>query len=51
MTWKEGFLKYKSMYQKRKTTSTQQVNVEKLKRQLRIEILGDLRHILEAQGI
>jgi hypothetical protein len=39
------------MYQKRKMTSTPQVDVEELKRQLRREILGDLRHILDASGI
>jgi hypothetical protein len=32
MTWKEGFLEYKSMYRKRKTASTPQVDVEELKR-------------------
>jgi hypothetical protein len=51
LTWKEGFLKHKSMHQKWKTTSTLHVDVEKLKRQLRREVLGDLRPILEAQGI
>jgi hypothetical protein len=39
------------MYQKRKMTSTPQVDVEELKGQLRREVLGDLRPILEAQGI
>jgi hypothetical protein len=39
------------MYRKRKTTSTPHVDVEELKRQLRSEVLGDLRPILEAQGI
>jgi hypothetical protein len=39
------------MYQKRKMTSTPHVNVEEPKRQLRREVLGDLRPILEAQGI
>jgi hypothetical protein len=51
VTWKEGFLEHKSMYQKRKTTSTPQVDMEELKRQLRREVLGDLRPILEASGI
>jgi hypothetical protein len=32
-------------------TSTPQVNVEELKRQLKRELLGDLKAILEAQGI
>jgi hypothetical protein len=39
------------MYQKRKMTSTPQVDVEELKIQLRREVLGYLRPILEAQGI
>jgi hypothetical protein len=51
MTWKEGFLEHKSMYLKRKMTSTPQVDVEELTRQLRREVLGDLRPILEASGI
>jgi hypothetical protein len=32
-------------------TSTPHVDMEELKRQLRREVLGDLRPILEAQGI
>jgi hypothetical protein len=39
------------MYRKWKTISTPQVDVEELKRHMRREVLGDLRHILEAQGI
>jgi hypothetical protein len=39
------------MYQKQKMTSTPKVDVEELKRQLRREALGDLRPILEVQGI
>jgi hypothetical protein len=39
------------MYQKQKMTSTPQVDVEELKRQLRREVLRDLRPILEVQGI
>jgi hypothetical protein len=48
LNWKEGFLEHKSMYQKQKMTSTLKVDVEELKRQLRREVLGDLRPILEA---
>jgi hypothetical protein len=47
MTRKEGFLEHKSMYQKRKMTSTPQVDVEELRR----EILEDLWPILEASDI
>jgi hypothetical protein len=39
------------MYQKRKTTSTPQVDVAEVKRQLKRKLLGDLKPILEAQGI
>jgi hypothetical protein len=39
------------MYQKLKMLSTPHVDVEDLKRHLRREVLGDLRPILEAQGI
>jgi hypothetical protein len=39
------------MYQKWKMTLTSQVDVEELKRQLRREVLGDLRHILKDSGI
>jgi hypothetical protein len=39
------------MYRKRKMTLTPQVDMQKLKRQLRREVLGDLRPILEASGI
>jgi hypothetical protein len=39
------------MYWKQKMTSTSQVDMEELKRQLRREVLGDLRPILEASGI
>jgi hypothetical protein len=51
MTWKEGFSEHKSMYRKRKMTLTPQVDVDELKRQLRREVLRDLRPILEASGI
>jgi hypothetical protein len=36
------------MYRKRKMTSTPHVDMEELKRQLRREVLEDLRSILEA---
>jgi hypothetical protein len=39
------------MYQKWKMTSTPDVDVEELKRQLRREVLGDVRLILETLGI
>jgi hypothetical protein len=39
------------MYRKWKMSSTPHVGVEELKRQLKRELLGDLKPILEAQGI
>jgi hypothetical protein len=39
------------MYRKRKMTSTPQVDIEELKRQLRREVLVDLRPILKASCI
>jgi hypothetical protein len=51
VTWKEGFLQHKSMYWKWKMTSTSHVDVEELKRWLRMEVLGDLRPILGASCI
>jgi hypothetical protein len=39
------------MYWKWKMISTPHVDMEELKRQLRREVLGNLRPILEAQGI
>jgi hypothetical protein len=51
LTCKENFLKHKSMHQKQKMTSTPHVDVAELKRQLRREVLGDMRPILEIQGI
>jgi hypothetical protein len=39
------------MYRKQKMTSTSQVDVEELERQLKRELLGDLKPILEVQGI
>jgi hypothetical protein len=51
LTWKKDFPEHKSIYQKQKTISTPQVDVEELKKQLKRELLGDLKPILEAQGI
>jgi hypothetical protein len=51
LTRKEGFPKHKSIYRKQKTTSTSQVDMTELKRQLRRELLEYLKPILESQGI
>jgi hypothetical protein len=51
LTWKEGFLAHKSSYQKRKIVSSATVDIEEIKRQVRIQLLGDLRLIFESQGL
>jgi hypothetical protein len=51
MTLKEGFPEHKSIYRRWRMTLTPQVDVEELKIQLRREVLGDLRPILEPLGI
>jgi hypothetical protein len=51
LTWKEGFLEHKSSYGKQKMTSSPTVDMEELKRQLRRELIGDLKPIFESQGI
>jgi hypothetical protein len=48
LTKKEGLPEHKSSYWKKKTTSTPRVDMEDLKRQLRRELLGDLKPILES---
>jgi hypothetical protein len=48
LTWRESFLEHKSTYQKQKMTSTPQVGVEELKRQLGRELLRDLKPIMES---
>jgi hypothetical protein len=51
VTWKEGFYNKNLCTGSEKTTSTPQVDVEERKRQLRREVIGDLRPTLEAWGI
>jgi hypothetical protein len=49
--WKEGFPAHKSSYQKRKMVSSATVDIKELRRQVRIQLLGDLRPIFESQGL
>jgi hypothetical protein len=51
LTWKEGFSAHKSSYQKRKMVSSAMVDIEEIKRQVKIQLLGDLRPIFESQGL
>jgi hypothetical protein len=48
LTWKDGFPAHKSSYQKRKTVSSATVDIEEIKQQVRIQLLGDLRPIFES---
>jgi hypothetical protein len=51
LTWKEGFPTHKSSYRKQKMVSSAIVDIEEIKRQVRIQLLGDLRLIFESQGL
>jgi hypothetical protein len=51
LTWKEGFSAHKSSYRKRKIVSSVTVDIEEIERQVRIQLLGDLRPIFESQGL
>jgi hypothetical protein len=51
LTWKGGFLAHKSRYQKWKMVSSATVDIEEIKWQVRIQLLGDLRPIFESQGL
>jgi hypothetical protein len=51
VTWKEGFPAHKSSYRKRKMVSSATVDIEEIKRQVRIQLLGDLGLIFESQGL
>jgi hypothetical protein len=51
LMWKEGFSAHKSSCRKRKMVSSVMVDIEEIKRQVRIKLLGDLRPIFESQGL
>jgi hypothetical protein len=51
LTWKEGFPAHKSSYRKQKMVSSATVDIEEIKRQVTIQLLGDLRLIFESQGL
>jgi hypothetical protein len=51
LAWKEGFLAHKSSYRKQKMVSSATIDIEEIKRQVRIQLLGDLRPIFESQGL
>jgi hypothetical protein len=51
LTWNEGFLAHKSSYQKWKMVSSAMVDIEEIKRQVRIHLLGHLGPIFESQGL
>jgi hypothetical protein len=45
LTWNEGFPTHKSSYQKQKMVSSATVDIEEIKREVRIQLLEDLRPI------
>jgi hypothetical protein len=45
LTWNEGFPAHKSSYRKQKMVSLATIDIEEIKRQVRIQLLGDLRPI------
>jgi hypothetical protein len=51
LTWNEGFLAHKSSYQKRKMVPSAMVGIEDIKRQVRIQLVGNLTPIFESQGL
>jgi hypothetical protein len=51
LTWNEGFPAHKLSYRKRKMVPSAMVDIEEIKRQVIIQLLGDLRHIFESQGL
>jgi hypothetical protein len=51
LTWNVGFPAHKSSYRKQKMVPSATVDIEKIKRQVRIQLLGDLRPIFESQGL
>ena len=51
LTWKEGFPEHKPSYRKWKGGPSSTVDIEEIKRQVRRGLLGDLKPILESQGL
>jgi hypothetical protein len=51
LTWNEGFSTHKLSYRKQKMVSSATIDIEEIKRQVRIQLLGDLRPIFESQGL
>jgi hypothetical protein len=51
LMWNEGFPAHKLMFRKRKMVSSATVDIEEIKRQVRIQLLGELRPIFESQGL
>jgi hypothetical protein len=51
MTWKEGFSEHKGSYRKRTRVSSSKVDIEEIKRELKMEMFGELKPIFESQGL
>jgi hypothetical protein len=51
LMWNEGFPAHKLSYRKRKMVPSATVDIEESKRQMRIQLLGDLRPIFESRRL
>jgi hypothetical protein len=51
LTWNESFPAHKLRYRKRKMVPSATVDIEEIRRQVRIQLLGDWRPIFESQGL
>ncbi|PVH64317.1 hypothetical protein PAHAL_2G236100 [Panicum hallii] len=51
LTWKEGFPEHKGRYRKRTRDSSSKVDIDEIKRQVKMEMFGELKTIFESQGL
>jgi hypothetical protein len=51
LTWKKGFPEHRGSYRKRTRVSSSQVDIEEIKRELKMEMFGELKPIFESQGL
>ncbi|XP_025805537.1 uncharacterized protein LOC112884375 [Panicum hallii] len=51
LTWKEGFPKHKGRYRKRTRDSSSKVDIDEIKKQVKMEMFGELKTIFESQGL
>jgi hypothetical protein len=51
LTWKEGFPEHKGRYRKRTRDSSSKVDIDEIKKQVKMEMFGELKTIFESQGL